>query len=602
MPLDTNNYLTGRTPVSIGPNKDPAADLEAFVEQATISLVNGEVDSTFLVNVVSPWINVLSEPFSAPVDGTDCSSAVATAIAVAKAFTPAGAEVYFPRAQYIIDANQVVLDGNGVILRGAGRLNTVIRAKTGTALTSMIHVGVTDSSTTVTSGCGIIDMTIDGFSELATAAVTTWNAQDFLMRDVEIKSATGHGLLMQTNDDGVNTLTRRNHIQNCRVRSNGGDGVRCTGERYLSIDELYADNNAGVGLVIEGFAEDTAPPAYAGTSVVQLGRIVSASNSGGGYLFDRYAVLSAESLVSETNTGWGIELDSGNQTATSGESNDGYIANYECIGDSSGGINVREEADVQGMKWGRVHIHESAGTTFDQDTVGMFIRGALDWHMESLTVSGIRGTPVRITDGDPLGAGARQSDNITFGELILSGNGDGAAALNHGLSIEDSTANVTVGCAKLKNGQTATSFYEVNVSTTATGVRIESGSIESATAAFEFNVPAAALNEVYVSPSVRVGASWANPTVASAATLTIPPWGNEVEVTGTTGPITAMSPAWPGRQVVLRFTAGAGWPTLNDSVTAQLAGAAAFTSVSDDDTISLSCDGTTWRETSRSAN
>jgi len=85
-------------------------------------------------------------------------------------------------------------------------------------------------------------------------------------------------------------------------------------------------------------------------------------------------------------------------------------------------------------------------------------------------------------------------------------------------------------------------------------------------------------------------------TVASASTITLPPQFNIFAITGTTT-INAINDSWEGREVTLLFSTTI---TINDQNPAiQLAGNFAANA---SDTLKLVFDGTTWFETSRSAN
>jgi parallel beta-helix repeat protein len=86
------------------------------------------------------------------------------------------------------------------------------------------------------------------------------------------------------------------------------------------------------------------------------------------------------------------------------------------------------------------------------------------------------------------------------------------------------------------------------------------------------------------------------PTVASAATLTLPRGaGDFVQVTGTTT-ITAITPTFVGHRVTLQFT---GALTVTDGLVLRLAGNFVTTA---DDTLTIMCDGTNWFELGRAAN
>jgi len=93
--------------------------------------------------------------------------------------------------------------------------------------------------------------------------------------------------------------------------------------------------------------------------------------------------------------------------------------------------------------------------------------------------------------------------------------------------------------------------------------------------------------------STKVG--WGLGTVASAATITIPDGVSAVNVTGSTN-ITSVAASAPGRIVTLIF---ADILVFTDGSNLKLAGN--FTT-SDDDTVTIVCDGTNWHECSRSTN
>jgi hypothetical protein len=90
----------------------------------------------------------------------------------------------------------------------------------------------------------------------------------------------------------------------------------------------------------------------------------------------------------------------------------------------------------------------------------------------------------------------------------------------------------------------------------------------------------------------------ADPTVASAATITLPNGDRVVKVTGTTN-ITSITASHVGRVVTLIF---AGALTFTNGSNLKLNTAAGNLVTTGDDTITLVCDGTNWFEVSRSVN
>lgn len=85
------------------------------------------------------------------------------------------------------------------------------------------------------------------------------------------------------------------------------------------------------------------------------------------------------------------------------------------------------------------------------------------------------------------------------------------------------------------------------------------------------------------------------PTVASAASITLPTHGDVITVSGTTT-IGAITASYPSRKVTLIFNAAC---TVSDSATVRLSAAFAADA---EDTLTLAYSGSVWHEVSRSAN
>ena len=79
-------------------------------------------------------------------------------------------------------------------------------------------------------------------------------------------------------------------------------------------------------------------------------------------------------------------------------------------------------------------------------------------------------------------------------------------------------------------------------------------------------------------------------TVASAATLTVPTWSDAVKVTGSTS-ITSITPSYAGRRLTIIWGPGATFNIVDGSNLRVVGDITAFT---EDDTVSLTCDGTNW--------
>lgn len=88
----------------------------------------------------------------------------------------------------------------------------------------------------------------------------------------------------------------------------------------------------------------------------------------------------------------------------------------------------------------------------------------------------------------------------------------------------------------------------------------------------------------------------AAPTIASAATITIPAGVQVALISGTTGITSINAAGHSGNRVTLIFQ---GALTVTDGSNLKMAGG--FTTTADD-TLTLACDGTNWHEVSRSVN
>lgn len=86
------------------------------------------------------------------------------------------------------------------------------------------------------------------------------------------------------------------------------------------------------------------------------------------------------------------------------------------------------------------------------------------------------------------------------------------------------------------------------------------------------------------------------PTVASAATITLPPYGDMIEISAANAMSAGITASWPGRVVTLVFTSN---PVVSNGTNLNLQGTF---NTSAKDTLTIACDGTNWFEIARSPN
>lgn len=250
----------------------------------------------------------------------DVSAAINSAITAQAALTPPGA-LEFPPGVYGITGTIVLK--KGVHLWGAGNGSTIVRIIPSHAAVVMAQTlsFATLTGTGSPSGpykWGLHNMSFDGNRANVTgtsAANLQFYGYDYTLDGVNSYNATGIGLYSEWSTDAAVPVLAGGDamdavLNNVKTFSNHGIGFQFRGPHDSGVNLLRTYNNDGIGASFEGD----------GVNYMAGGTMLSnfhayANNSGGG-LHINDGIL-GNTIESESNTGYGIQIDSsGYLTAT----------------------------------------------------------------------------------------------------------------------------------------------------------------------------------------------------------------------------------------------------------------------------------------------
>lgn len=274
---------------------------------------------------------------------------------------------------------------------------------------------------------------------------------------------------------------------------------------------------------------------------------------------------------------------------------------------SSTGMDIGTSAQVTNLKFTDVTIDTAGGTGLKVGFVREFACTGVE-----ISTCGAANVPGLDVTGNA--KGFRFNNGVIqgcvgYGSIIRSGaihtviansivtdNNTGNTASNDGIA-------VAAGASKFKLlGNTVGNSVLLATGHQKTGISVASGASDSYTISnniCEGNETTNVVNDQGTGTNklLRDNLPHTVPAVASAATITVPAYATLATVTGTTG-ITSVTASWPHRIIVLRFT-DASPGTVTDGSNLNLAG---NFSPTQNDTLTLVCDGSNWHEVSRSGN
>ena len=410
----------------------------------------GSVTQT-ITNKLAQTINI--KDFGAVCDGaTDDTTAINTADAAAAA---AGKALYFPAGTCI--AEGLNLKRNNLEWFGDGPYLSVIKAKSGSAFDTLAWFGERTATAQYANNY-VHDIGFDGNGTGTNSVVEIRNIQHSTFENIQITNGLAQGLTTETSGVTINTNLLRNNYLNIRSFSNAGKGFYFRGEKDSKFIGLFAHNNTGDGIYFGPANLNSS--ALCETTEVYGAALSSRDNGGDGFVFDEVEKYVLSSLLSAINGGYGIRFRSSITGCTSTGSNSVQIANFASRNDAMGAIRAADNSYVYGASFGTVWVRGDSSTV---SGAAIELDGVTNSQFGSVHVEAWPGTAMRIAQGNPLGSGTAQSNKLTFGEILLYNNGNSGAANNHGLTIENSSADIQIGTLNSANSQTAGSNYELIV-------------------------------------------------------------------------------------------------------------------------------------------
>ena len=415
--------------------------------------------------------------FGATGDGvTDDATAIQAAITAAIALN-APVELFFPYGTYLISTvitcDPTLQASSKVMLRGTGPYTSVIKAKTGFTSTKMLHMGAAGTVTRM-EGSGICDLGFNGNSLPAAsgnAGVYIYNAYRcvFLNLAVDNFAGGGDGLASYGNVAGVagDPCNQGNVFTNIYTRGCGGAGQYYRGEKSSMFDQLQSDANTVQGVF---FDSESITAGSTETTECVIGSILVKNNTGAGVAFSGIAKYSIANIEAYINGSVGVLFSDTRSGTTVGNfySSIGTIVSRNNAGALANATGTNGNY-CQGVYIGSVvHVGGKGLGVSETEAAAVVIAG---WSACTIGIINSQlniGTCIRVLDQ----TGARASSTITFDTVMLISNGSTNATTNHGISLEDNSALITINKLHSANSYTtaAKSSYELKTSAATTAV------------------------------------------------------------------------------------------------------------------------------------
>jgi len=491
---------------------------------------------------------------------------IQAAIDAAEASTYGGM-VLVPPGSWTISTS-LTINSSNVWLVGCGRGITTLLCDT--AMDEVVRVGVS-SGTTITSHCGVARLTIDCAGG-ATRGLKLYNVQDCDFAELEVDDATSHGIETDCDSTLASAGNARVTLDNIYSHDNGGDGIRLASWREITGHRLWVYSNAGAGLSLEPFLKsDNSLGLSAGG---HFETIRSMTNTADGIVMDGLERTVITDFGCDGNAGIGLRFSSSFDNSNAGPGNNALTLSQGYVNNCDGGaLAVDEGAVVKDLSMSDVKlVGDIAGAS---DKHGLHLRGAQRCSFAAVTVEAATGCGIYIEDGTHQGSSA-ESKTLRFTDCVVRNCGKSGATTADGVCLVDATSDVIFKGIHLDNLLTtsAAGHSEVSIGASVTDVAFRDGEILATDGITQnWDVAAGALDEITMK-GMRQGAGNYTPTVASEATITLPPC-EMITVTGVTT-ITAINPLGDGQSVLFIFPSGL---TLTDGATIKLgssAGAGTF--------------------------
>lgn len=460
-------FTTAQLNTGAGPNSSQISYLAPFTSSVARSV------QTKFSDVISV------KDFGATGDGaTDDTTAIVNADAAAQA---AGKCLYFPSGVYIA-ASTITMTAPA--WRGDAAETSILKLKLGATTTNLVQIGPATGTTSKVS-CSVENMWFNGNSGCSDSVVKLRNVQQSRFAFLIVSNGAKDGFSTNTSTASINTQILRNDYTNLISRNNAGVGFLFVGEKDTRFDNLFAHNNGSHGFKFQAFKDDGNN--LAETTQCVITSLLSRDNGNNGFVFDMVEKYVAGSLESTINGGAGFQFESTLLGATSYGSNSLLCGTMISRNDAQGAFRMTNTAYVYGLKIGSFSAY-GFGSTINYP--GVIIYGGSSISFGSALIQGFKGTGVYLQSGNPFGGVGFETNNVYFGLLKLTGNGDATANNNSGLVILNNSFDITIDNFISSNLQTnsTTSEYELSVASTAGPVHIGFARLTAAQAGYELNI------------------------------------------------------------------------------------------------------------------
>lgn len=507
---------------------------------------------------------------------------IAAIAAVPVAFVPA--DYTFAAIQAAIDAAAAISGGGLVLLRaGTYTVSSTIAMKSNVELCAYGPVKL------------VLAAGVNSHVIRAGDNTTNWKIRGIEIDGNKANQTAGHGI---TSAGGASTLSYVTLID-CHIHDCFDSGVCPFGTvEFMNVYGCLFENNGAAGLssadTIEHFTWHGNIARNNGTHGMGLLGIGKHGTISGNVCADNgQAVPPGQS---DNFTGYNAACE--NLTITGNTSEGGGNHGFHFGGN---GITYTGNT-VKGALYSGIYHQSHGGLPSENISMsGNTVEGCGDYGgwIEN-TNSGSLGVNSFFDNGKH-GLALSNCANLTIGVISLKGNGwSGLAAI-------DGSGRLTIsGIISYQNAQAGLLLADTTDSTITgctlsnnTGLGIEGTGTEGSNLISGNTVKANTAGQIdQLAATTRCDGNLTSTsnTIASAATLTLPPDGRFFNITGTTN-ITTLTASWQDRIVVLRF---GGALTISNGTNMSLVGGSFVTTAND--TLTLAAAGAEWFEVARSVN
>ncbi len=459
-------HVLGNPTASTAPGTD--ASLTAMFDRAFCSTNNAiiaRLGGTWGCTTQSALLGIVNVRDFGAVCGsvTDDYTSIVNADAAAAA---AGKALYFP-AGTCITGTRINITRNNAVWFGDGPKKSIIKSQRG-GIDTAVWLGEVTATTQYVNAL-FRDLGFDAASG-TNAALQLRNISGSSFENLWFSGAVAAGMKTDSSGATTNTLQSRNFYSNLEATTNFGDGFSFGGEKDSSYSNLFAHNNNGNGIT---FRSVLLGGTLAETTQSVCNNLLSRDNALYGFVIDEVEKFNCGTVSTMINGSGGLIFRTTITAAGSGTgSNSLRVANFISRNDIGPAISG-PGAYVQDAYFGGVYIR---GGGAPNGTTAIDIQGFSKFSIGSLDISGWPGTLVRIRSGTNL-FGPAESNYITIQSATLVGNGSGAPANTHGISIEDASSNISIGSLAASNVHTASTNYELSVGASVSNVLIGSANL-----------------------------------------------------------------------------------------------------------------------------